>query len=365
MLNYNEFKKLVQETFLNFMPPEFQNMELLISPMARNNTFLDGITLKSDSNSSGPSISPIIYVEDVYEHYIQSGNPQQAITTAASVMTEAFHDKDKILAATNPDNAFNNIVFELVNTKQNSHMLEKIPHREYQDLSIVYRWIISINNDGISSSLVTNSLADRLGLSENDLYSLAFTNTRKMLTPEITVINDVIQEMMYSNEYPPDLFEVDVTKRDPKECMYVITNNIKTRGAASVLYEDKLHELSSTLGTDLYILPSSIHEVIAVSTETADPYELVEMVAEINSTVVSIDERLSNQVYHYDMKERTVSLATPFHDKALVSEKPLSFPEPKKQSINAKLAAKKQEIESANLNTHENFSITHEEQHGI
>lgn len=47
-------------------------------------------------------------------------------------------------------------------------------------------------------------------------------------------------------------------------------------------------------------MPSSLHEVIAVSASMGDPNELAQMVAEINMDQVSLDERLSNQVYHYD-----------------------------------------------------------------
>ena len=77
-----------------------------------------------------------------------------------------------------------------------------------------------------------------------------------------------------------------------------------------MLYEDGLHDLAEKLGSDLYIMPSSIHEVIAVSTDMGNPNELAAMVAEINMDQVAFDERLSNQVYHYDKDLRKVTLAT-------------------------------------------------------
>ena len=88
-------------------------------------------------------------------------------------------------------------------------------------------------------------------------------------------------------------------------------------GAASILYEDHLHELSEKLGTDLYILPSSTHEVIAISSNFGSPEELAEMVYEINMDQVDINDRLSNQVYHYDKDLRTLRLATDTINKSL------------------------------------------------
>mgnify|MGYP006878867193 FL=1 len=57
-------------------------------------------------------------------------------------------------------------------------------------------------------------------------------------------------------------------------------------------------------------MPSSIHEVIAVSADFGSPDEWAEMVYEINMDQVDINDRLSNQVYCYDKDLRTLRLAT-------------------------------------------------------
>ena len=88
-------------------------------------------------------------------------------------------------------------------------------------------------------------------------------------------------------------------------------------GAASMLFENELHELAENLGSDLYILPSSVHEVLAVSAASESPEELAEMVVQVNKEEVSLDERLSNQVYHYDRELRRVCLAIDTHHKCL------------------------------------------------
>lgn len=48
----------------------------------------------------------------------------------------------------------------------------------------------------------------------------------------------------------------------PEQTMWVISNEKGINGAASMLYENELHELAESLESDLYILPSSVHEVI-------------------------------------------------------------------------------------------------------
>ena len=84
-----------------------------------------------------------------------------------------------------------------------------------------------------------------------------------------------------------------------------------------MLYEDNLHELAMKLDSDLYIMPSSVHEVIAVSSNLGDPNELAAMVVEVNMQEVELAERLSNQVYHYDKDLRKLDLATDTPNKRL------------------------------------------------
>jgi len=55
------------------------------------------------------------------------------------------------------------------------------------------------------------------------------------------------------------------------------------------------------LGSDFYLLPSSIHELILVPVgEDRDREHLEEMVKEINQTQVAMEEILSDTVYNYE-----------------------------------------------------------------
>ena len=66
-----------------------------------------------------------------------------------------------------------------------------------------------------------------------------------------------------------------------------------------MLYEGYFDRLAQEAGSDLYILPSSIHEVLAVEADGLNPEELKAMVKMINDTEVPEDEVLSETVYRY------------------------------------------------------------------
>ena len=217
----------------------------------------------------------------------------------------------------NLESAKDNIVFQVINTLQNEDMLRDMPHREFQDLSIIYRWVVKVDENGIQSSAIRNNLAEQLGMNEEQLFKCAVENTRRIFPPTVKSMNDVIREMFISDGMPAEVADMMIGEMSEDKMMWVISNDRGINGAGSMLYEDNLHKLAMKLETDLYILPSSVHECIAVSTNVGDPYELAEMVSEINMGQVALEDRLSNQVYHYDKDARRLTLATDTPNKRL------------------------------------------------
>ena len=315
MMNYELFKEVVMEKFKDYMSEEFKDYELVMTPVEKVNQVKDGIHLVAVGDKT--IISPTLYINDIYEHYKENEDLNESIRLAAENMERAFKDRPFEKEMLDFDSAKDNIVFQLVNTEQNKEMLKGVPNRPFQDLSIIYRWVVSVDESGIASAVVRNNLAEKLGLSEEQLFNLAVENTRRLLPPTVRSMNDVIKEMFLKDGMPPEMAEMMIGEMPNEEMLWVISNERGLNGAISMLYEDKLHTLAEELGADLYIMPSSIHETIAVSAEFGDPYQLAEMVTEINMDQVSLDERLSNQVYHYDKDLRKLSLATDTPNKRL------------------------------------------------
>ena len=93
--------------------------------------------------------------------------------------------------------------------------------------------------------------------------------------------------------------------------MYVLTNTQKLYGAGCMLYPGLLEAISEKLDADLYLLPSSIHEVILLPAESRIcQKELAEMVDSINRTELAADEILSSSVYYYSRTQQALSICT-------------------------------------------------------
>ena len=85
--------------------------------------------------------------------------------------------------------------------------------------------------------------------------------------------------------------------------MLCLTNRFYRNGASLILHEDILRRIGKVLGSNYYILPSSIHEVVIVpDVGVQDVADLSLMVREINSEMVEPDEKLSDKVQYYNRK---------------------------------------------------------------
>lgn len=92
--------------------------------------------------------------------------------------------------------------------------------------------------------------------------------------------------------------------------MYVISNRNRQNGAGAMLFTQLFEDLAEKFDSDIYILPSSIHEIIAIPAMAGmEEQYMRDMVREVNSTQVAKEERLSNSIYRFDREAKRVSIA--------------------------------------------------------
>lgn len=92
--------------------------------------------------------------------------------------------------------------------------------------------------------------------------------------------------------------------------MYVLTNPQQNVGSGLIMNNRILRHILDTVGEDIYVLPSSIHELIIIPASFSDDEKyLTTMVHDINQSILEPQERLSNDIYRVDyttMKFRTI-----------------------------------------------------------
>ncbi len=191
--------------------------------------------------------------------------------------TDVLLTKEKILES---------VVYQMVNREANIEALEEMPHIQILDLAAVYCCLFGLENGCTFKLDVDCEICRQYGIRDGELEAAAMRNTEKMGFFAIGLDEAIgMPEIALS--------------------IYVLTNRERLYGASVMLYEGYFRILAEQMGTDLYILPSSIHEVIAVPVKGMDPADLQDLVKETNSTegMMEPHEVLSNNVYKYGRGE--------------------------------------------------------------
>ena len=97
---------------------------------------------------------------------------------------------------------------------------------------------------------------------------------------------------------------------DAPYSMYIGTNPERILGASILMYETYLEDLAAQIEDDLCIAPSSIHEVLIFPLSLVQPSKIIEIVRDVNRTVVLPQEKLSDSVYIYRRDTHAISQAT-------------------------------------------------------
>ena len=315
MMDYEMFKAVVKEKFLSYLPEEYKDAKINIRPAKKVNHMPDALTvLTGDDFRMFPAVS----INEMYEDYQDCGDLEAVLQNVAeqyAQIAELVKELQPVMVM-DMEHFKENVIMCLINTEQNREMLVDVPNRQFHDLSVIYRWVVESTPDTVGSVIVSNEMMERSGMTEEELFHHACKNTREM--NPVSIMN--IQEVMFgAMSMPMEMRDMLEQEPIPADNMWIISNESRINGAVSMLYEENLHQLAEKLGDDLFILPSSIHEVIAIPAEMAEKNltHLTEMVQEVNMGSLELAERLSNSVYHYDRNARKVTLAAKSPEKRL------------------------------------------------
>ncbi len=312
MLSYQEFQEHVAEEIKNHLPQGYEDAEVNINTVTKNNgKKLQALVVRPE----GKVVTPSVYLEGFYKKYEDGADIDEVMDNIAKVTDEHMDGPEEAADIAknyqNFDFVKDRVIMTVVNTQKNQEMLKTTPHVEHEDLSFIYKVFLKENDeDGMATITVRDDHMKYWGVTADELHQYALKNSQEILPVKLQTMNEIMRDMLSKDGMPEEMITAMIEDMPPENQMYVITNSKSINGAASIFYSDVMAELSDKLGgVNLYILPSSIHEVIAVSEELGTPEMLSEMVREVNGTQVSEDEQLSDHVYRYDAKAKEIKLA--------------------------------------------------------
>lgn len=270
-MNIKEFTKEVKER-LEKKLGNFTIKEIT----KNNNTILNGI-ISTDKNTSA-----IVYIEDLFNTYNNGKNIDEIINIVIAIFNNNNVSYDYI---TNFNKVKDKLSLRLINAERNREIIKSYPYKKYLDFIL----IVDINVEFNGSIKVNDYLLKAWNKSFEEVFEIALNST-------IPVVKSMIEFFGF-----PDSFD---------DFIYIITNKESFLGSAAMLHNNNepLMKLAEKFNSDLYIFPSSIHEVIVIPVVDDDIDYFHSMVKNINSTIVSDRDYLSDNVYKYDKELNRISI---------------------------------------------------------
>lgn len=324
MLNLEEFSEYVKNHLRGYLPYEYENALIDSQTVTKNNgVILHGITVRNLEES----VAPNIYLDGSFKEYEAGKELDEILREVSKIVVthkkEAAELGDIGMNFKSYDYIKDRVIMNLVNAEANKEMLKDTPHKRLEDLAIIYKIVVTSNDSGVGTILVKDNYLPLWGISKEKLHELAMENSNRLNPATTKSMGEIMAQMFMSDGMPEDMADVMLAETPEDGQMFVISNQSSINGAAAIVYSDELQKLSKRLDSDLFVLPSSTHEVICLSAEFGTVDMLASMVQEVNQEGVDVEERLSDHVYRYDAKTNTLSLADTTMEKLneqLVSE---------------------------------------------
>ncbi len=318
-MNYQEFLNYMKENFIDYLIKhdskeggEKNTYSIQIRQIIKNNGIkLDGLIIQRNEEN----ISPNIYLNSYFESY-QLGTPLSCIMEAIAKQYYTLKENHRIEI----DNLFdfptvqNRIIVRLVNYERNREMLKDCPYKRFLDMAITFRYMAGRDEYGLASSLITNEEFDLWEISIDDLYQIALFNTMREFPWHMDSLATVILDCIKRNipqdmhgEMEEELSLLEDTSHGVN--MYVLSNDSDLNGASCILYDAVIRNFARVQDSNVFILPSSIHEVMLVpESEETDVDFLQQLLLDANQSAVGLIDLLSDSIYYYrrDTDEITI-----------------------------------------------------------
>ena len=213
------------------------------------------------------------------------------------------------------------LAIEIVSSERNKNTLAGVPHKDIEDMAVVYRFVIGDTGSGSGSILVTNQMLENYGITAEQLHEDALKNAPEIRPLVIEGMGEVLAKQMGVE----DLEMLGLNIPPEQEQMFVASVEGNVHGAGVLAYQNFMDQAADRVGGSFFILPSSIHEVLIIPDNGKfDTTSLENMVREVNATTVDPTDQLTDSVYHYDAEAKIFELAEKFEERTASKEADLA-----------------------------------------
>jgi len=186
------------------------------------------------------------------------------------------------------EEAEEHLILKVVNRERNKLLRERFPHKDVLDLTVLLEWEVFCGKRRGLIHVSKNAL-EQWDRSFDEMFEIALANTMKRYPERIEPLGDLLMEM---------------AKRLPvtggSSPFYFVGTNWFLQGSVVMVYPGIFRRIYEAIGEAYYLIPSSIHELLALPLSfDTDLQRVKDITWEINTYLLEPSEVLSDSVYLY------------------------------------------------------------------
>lgn len=289
MMHYREYKEFI----LDYLQKQLGgDAELSVIEVTRMNDSRKEAVLADDRRGG---LSPVFYLDGMYAEYRKTGDPYAGAERCIAEFSGEKPVKDTSLLM-DWEYIRPRAGIRLAGMERNREYLKNMVYTEMLDLAVLFVVVLKQEREEEISMPVTKELMKRCGFSREELYDAVENNLQKEYF-SVWSMKEIIHGL--SKELGGEMCEIGIPGKD----IYVATNEHRLFGARVMCRKDVLRSFAGGLGRNLYILPSSVHELILLRDEgKMDINHMKETVRWVNGNaeIMKDEDILSDSVYYFD-----------------------------------------------------------------
>lgn len=287
-----EFKQFCEKVYQSIRDFYGGEVSVRMQELNKNNgVTLTGLLLEEKENK----IAPAVYLDSYFEDYRKGRKIGEIVMEIVQIYERVRKNQQiNVQFFSDYQKARERICYKLIHYRRNQALMPEIPHVRYLNLAVVFYYAYENQLLGSGTILIRNSHKESWNVTTEELYQQAKENTERIFPADLIRMEEIIEETEKEN------FAEESWEEEQIIPMFVLTNGKRQFGAISIFYPGILKNLAGKMNANLFILPSSVHEVILLPDVGEKAECLQEMVKDVNRTQVAEEEVLADSVYYYD-----------------------------------------------------------------
>ena len=218
-MSFEEFKEQFTNDVKETLEERGVDVTVAVNTVNKLNDSYEAMTVTPEGSNVGVNVN----IDRFYDAVQDGADYDEVVYNAVRTVEKGIAQRPEVdvSALTDYEQMKDKLAMEVVSTDSNAELLSRVPHKEIEDMSIVYRFVLESNEDGRASILVTDQLLESMGVSPEQLHADALRTAPELKPVVIKGMSEVMAEMMGMSA--EDLAMMGMPTDPADEQMYVAT----------------------------------------------------------------------------------------------------------------------------------------------